>query len=145
MLAARSQSAVGDREWKAMTGQVIAEYAAEASIAGLCRALGLSRSDYYRARSGVAADDADCDVRDQIHGIALEFTAYGYRPMTAELRRRGLVVNHKRVLRLMRDDNLLCLRRRSFVITTDSAHALPIYKNLVPALDVTGLDHLWVA
>jgi len=128
-----------------MTAEVITEFAAQTSIAGLCLALELSRADYYRVRSGVAADDADCDVREQIQRIALEFSSYGYRPMTAELRRRGLVVNHKRVLRLMRQDNLLCLRRRAFVVTTDSAHALPVYTNLVPELSVTGLDQLWVA
>lgn len=128
-----------------MTAEVIREFAAQVSIARLCLALELSRSDYYRVRSGVEASDADCDVRDEIQRIALEFTAYGYRPMTAELRRRGLVVNHKRVLRLMRQDNLLCLRKRAFVVTTDSAHGLPVYKNLVPALNVTGLDQLWVA
>ena len=128
-----------------MTVEVITELAAQASIARLCLALELTRADYYRVRSGVEASDADCDVRDEIQRIALEFTSYGYRPVTAELRRRGLVVNHKRVLRLMRQDNLLCLRKRSFVVTTDSAHGLPIYKNLVPELDVTGLDQLWVA
>lgn len=128
-----------------MTVEVITEFAAESSIAGLCLALELTRADYYRVRSGVAATDADCDVRDEIQRIALEFTAYGYRPMTAELRRRGLLVNHKRVLRLMRQDNLLGLRRRAFVVTTDSAHSLPIYPNLARGLDVRALDQLWVA
>jgi transposase InsO family protein len=128
-----------------MTAEVITEFAAQAPVARLCLALELTRADYYRLRSGVEASDADCDVRDQIHRIALEFSSYGYRPMTAELRRRGLVVNHKRVLRLMREDNLLCLRKRAFVVTTDSAHSLPVYTNLVPGLEVTGLDQLWVA
>ena len=128
-----------------MTAEVITELAGQVSIARLCLALELTRSDYYRVRSGVEATDGDCDVRDEIQRIALEFTAYGYRPMTAELRRRGMVVNHKRVLRLMRQDNLLCLRRRAFVVTTDSAHSLPVYTNLVPELTLTGLDQLWVA
>ena len=66
--------------------------------------------------------------------------------MTAELRRRGWAVNHKRVYRLMRQDNLLCLRRRKFVVTTDSGHGLPVYHQLGPdALTLTGLDQLWVA
>jgi transposase InsO family protein len=128
-----------------MTVEVITELAGQAPVARLCLALDLARADYYRVRSGVEASDVDCDVRDEMQRIALEFTSYGYRPMTAELRRRGMVVNHKRVLRLMRQDNLLCLRRRSFVVTTDSAHGLPIYTNLVPELTLTGLDQLWVA
>jgi putative transposase len=65
--------------------------------------------------------------------------------MTAELQRRGWAVNHKRVYRLMREDNLLCLRRRKFVVTTDSDHGLPVYPNLARTLVVTGLDQLWVA
>jgi putative transposase len=128
-----------------MMAEIITEFAPQTSIARLCSALELSRSDYYRTRSGVEAEDADCDMREQIQRIALEFTSYGYRPMTAALRRRGLVVNHKRVLRLMREDNLLGLRRRAFVVTTDSAHRLPVYRNLVPELTLTGLDQLWVA
>lgn len=77
--------------------------------------------------------------------IALAFPAYGYRRITAQLRREGVVVNHKRVLRLMREDNLLCLRHRRFVATTDSDHGLPVYPNLIPALTLTGINQLWVA
>jgi transposase InsO family protein len=58
---------------------------------------------------------------------------------------RGWAVNHKRVYRLMREDNLLCLRRRKFIVTSDSDHGLPVYPNLVPALQLTGLNQLWVA
>jgi transposase InsO family protein len=65
--------------------------------------------------------------------------------MTAELKRRGWAVNHKRVYRWMREDNLLCLRKRKFVVTTDSDHGLPVSPNLARALVVTGLDQLWVA
>jgi transposase InsO family protein len=65
--------------------------------------------------------------------------------MTAELHREGLVVNHKRVLRIMREDNLLCLRKRRFIKTTDSEHGLPIYPNLAKDLQVTGMDQLWVS
>src|SRR5262250_2204989 len=77
--------------------------------------------------------------------VALEFPSYGWPRMTRELRRRGWKVNHKRVYRLMREDNLLCLRKRKFVVTTDSPHDLPVYPNLVPTLKLTGLDQLWVA
>jgi putative transposase len=84
-------------------------------------------------------------VRDRIQQIALEMPSYGYRRITAQLHREKLDVNHKRVLRLMRADNLLCLRTTPFVHTTDSDHALPIYPNLVSTLEVTGLNQLWIA
>ena len=84
-------------------------------------------------------------LRDAIQHIALEFPSYGWRRMTAELQRQGWAVNHKRVYRWMREDNLLCLRKRRFVITTDSDHGLPVYPNLARAMTLTGLDQLWVA
>jgi transposase InsO family protein len=84
-------------------------------------------------------------LRDAIQRIALEFPSYGWRRMTAELQRQGWAVNHKRVYRRMREDNLLCLRKRRFVVTTDSAHGLPVYPNLARTLRLTGLDQLWVA
>jgi putative transposase len=85
------------------------------------------------------------ELRDAIQKIALEMTAYGYRRITAELHRRRWVVNRKKVLRIMREDNLLCLRRRSFVHTTDSNHRLPVYPNLAKEMVLTGLNQLWVA
>jgi transposase InsO family protein len=84
-------------------------------------------------------------VLDRLQGLALEFPSYGYRRLTAALRREGFVVNHKQVLRLMREDNLLCLRKKPFVSTTDSAHGLPTYPNLAPKLELTSVDQLWVA
>jgi len=85
------------------------------------------------------------ELRDAIQRIALEKPTYGYRRITAQLRRAGRVVNSKRVLRMMREDNLLCLRRRSFVRTTDSDHGLPVYPNLAKGLVLTGINQLWVA
>jgi transposase InsO family protein len=84
-------------------------------------------------------------LRSLIQQVALEWPCYGYRRITAELNRRGQSVNRERVLRLMREDNLLVLRKRRFVHTTNSDHRLPIYPNLVPDLAVTGCDQLWVA
>ena len=84
-------------------------------------------------------------LRDAIQRIALEFPSYGWRRMAAELKRHGWAVNHKRVYRLMREDNLLCLRKRRFVVTTDSSHGLPVYPNLARRMTLTGLDQLWVA
>ena len=85
-------------------------------------------------------------LRDLIQRLALQYPFYGYRRITRELHDRGYDVNHKRVLRLMRADNLLCLRRRkSFVHTTDSQHGFPIYPNLAAELTPTAIDQLWVA
>jgi transposase InsO family protein len=85
------------------------------------------------------------ELRSQIQSIALRWPAYGYRRIQAELERQGWQVNHKRVQRLMRVDNLLCLRRRKFILTTDSKHGLPIYSNLAKDMRLTGINQLWVA
>ena len=85
------------------------------------------------------------ELRDAIQRIALEFPSYGRPRITAELHRRGWAVNHKRVGRIMREDNLLCLRRRKFVVTTDSNHGLRVYPNLAGEMELTGIDQLWVA
>jgi len=108
-----------------------------------CALAGVSRAGFYRLPPGPPRPDLE--LRDALQRIALEFPSYGWPRMTAELQRRGWAVNHKRVYRLMRQDNLLCLRRRKFVVTTDSDHGLPVYPNLARALVVTGLDQLWVA
>ncbi len=114
-----------------------------ASVASTCRALELPRATYYRHLK--PSTDADISVRDLVQQVALEWPSYGYRRITAELHRRDQVVNRKRVLRLMREDNLLCLRTRRFIHTTNSDHRLPVYPNLVPELAVTGCDQLWVS
>lgn len=119
------------------------QQAAAAPVAATCRALELPRSTYYRHLQPSTA--ADVSLRDAIQQVALAWPAYGYRRITAELKRRGHVVNRKRVLHLMREDNLLCLRKRRFVHTTNSDHRLPVYPNLVPELAVTACDQLWVA
>jgi putative transposase len=87
----------------------------------------------------------EMELRDAIQKIAVEMPAYGHRRITAELRRADWVVNRKRVLRIMREDNLLCLRRRAFVRTTNSDHKLPVYPNLAKDLKMNGLNQLWVA
>jgi len=115
------------------------------SLQRLCALATVSRAGFYRWRHTPPAQDADIDLRDQIQRIALEWPCYGWRRVTAELRRRGWRVNHKRVLRIMREDNLLCLRRRKFVLTTDSKHSLPVYPNLSREMVLTGIDQLWVA
>ncbi len=107
---------------------------------------GLSRASFYRFDGDQAPEpDRDMDVRDAIHRIALEWPTYGRPRITEELRRRGLQVNHKRVGRILREDNLLCLRKRKFVVTTDSSHGRKVYPNLANDLELTGIDQLWVA
>ena len=115
------------------------------SIAAICSALSISRSTCRRYLLSPEPVDGDIDLRDRIQRVAIKRSVYGYRRITKELQREGLTVNHKRVLRIMREDNLLCLRKRRFVPTTDSAHELPIYPNLVPTMTLTGIDQLWVA
>ena len=116
----------------------------------LCALAQVSRAGFYRwwhAGSPLGtAEDADIDLRDEIQRIALEWPCYGWRRMRAELRRRGWTVNHKRVRRIMREDNLLCLRRRKFVVTTtDSNHNRPVYPNLAGQMTLSGINQLWVA
>jgi transposase InsO family protein len=115
------------------------------ALGRLCRLAYVSRAGYYRWHCAPPAVDADLDLRDEIQRIALEFPSYGWPRMTAELKRRGWEANHKRVYRIMREDNLLCLRRRKFVVTTDSNHNRPVYPNLARGMVLTGLDQLWVA
>lgn len=107
--------------------------------------LGIGRATLYRHLRTPSPRERDAAVRDRIQQIALEMPSYGYRRITAQLHREKLYVNHKRVLRLMREDNLLCLRRRQFVRTTNSEHDSPIYPNLVATLEVTGINQLWIA
>lgn len=111
----------------------------------LCELGQVSRSGFYRWRQHRPAADRACGLRDALQRVALEFPSYGWPRMTPELQRRGWAVNHKRVYRMMREDNLLCLRRRKFVRTTDSAHPFPVYPNLAREMDVTQMDQLWVA
>ena len=85
------------------------------------------------------------DLRDQIHRIALEWPSYGRPRITAELRQRGWTVNPKRVYRLLGEDNLLCVRKRKFVVTTDSNHGRKVYPNLAADMVLTGVDQLWRA
>lgn len=114
-------------------------------MSALCQMTGLSRAGFYRSRTPRQASPVEMEVRDVMQKIAVESPAYGYRRITAELRHRGFAVNRKRVLRMMREDNLLCVRRRAFVATTDSRHNLPVYPNLAGQMEPTAIHQLWVA
>jgi putative transposase len=107
---------------------------------------GVSRASFYRFGGDSRPQPGpDMDLRDAIQRIALEWPSYGRPRITAELRRRGWEVNPKRVYRLMREDNLLCVRKRKFVVTTDSNHSRKVYPNLAGEMALTGIDQLWVA
>lgn len=105
----------------------------------------VSRSSFYRFDHAGPGQDPDMDLRDAIQKIAVQWPSYGRPRITAELRRRGWTVNPKRVYRLMREDNLLCLRKRKFIVTTDSRHGRKIYPNLAPGMVLTATDQLWRA
>ena len=112
----------------------------------LCGLAGVSRAGFYRHRSAAPESDPNMDLRDEIQRIAVEWPCYGWRRVHAELWRRGWMVNHKPVRRIMREDNLLCIRRRKFVVaTTDSKHDRPVYPNLAKGMKLTGINQLWIA
>src|SRR3989441_712269 len=116
------------------------------AIERMCALAGVSRASYYRHWRRAAPRREQIELRDVLQRLAVAHRHYGYRRLNALLRREGWAVNHKRVLRLMRTDNLLCLRRRAFVpATTDSRHDWRVVPNLARGMQVTGLDQLWVA
>jgi len=110
----------------------------------MCALAKVSRAEFYRFPSARSRGDTEIKLPDAMQVIALEFPSYGWPRMTEELKGCGWAVNHKFVYRLMREDNSLCLRRK-FVVTTDSAHTLPVYPNLAGAMMLTDMDQLWVA
>ena len=115
-------------------------------IGKACQLAGVSRAGFYRQWAKHEPREAETDLRDAIQKIVLANRNYGYRRVTAALRQQGCRENHKRVLRLMRADNLLALQKqRKFVGTTNSRHGLLMYSNLAAGLEVTGIDQLWVA
>jgi transposase InsO family protein len=110
-----------------------------------CSAFSISKPSYYRWKKQKYIPDPDSKLRKIMRKIASEFSKYGYRRMTKELRRRGAEINHKKVLRLMREEKLLVRKRRYRPITTQSNHGLPKYPNLIKNLTLTGLNQAWVS
>ena len=116
------------------------------TIERMCVLARVSRAGFYRWLTAEAPAEEEMEVRAAIHAVVLEHRSrYGYRRVGRELRRRGLVVNHKRVARLMREDNLLAIQPRAWVQTTDSDHELKVYLNLAARMQLTGINQLWVA
>ena len=117
----------------------------ELSVRRLCAAVGVGRTWWYTRPSADEITERDTALRDAIERMVLEFPGYGYRRVTKALQREGWDVNHKRVLRVMRDEALLCQLERRFVRTTDSTHALRTYPNLLAEMVLAGPDQAWVA
>lgn len=116
------------------------------SIERMCQLAQISRAGFYRFLQDRVPREEDMEVRSVIQQIVLEHRRrYGYRRVTVELRRRGILVNHKRVARIMRQDNLLAAQPKQFITTTDSKHELEIYLNLARRMKLTGVNQLWVA
>jgi putative transposase len=148
MLAAHRRTAdAAGIEWKSAVYRKIGEEVIASRCLTIERMVELarvSRASFYRFREE-AKPDRDMDLRDAIQRVALEWPSYGRPRITAELRRRGWTVNPKRVYRLLREDNLLCVRKRKFVLTTDSNHGRKVYPNLASSMVLTGVDQLWRA
>jgi len=112
----------------------------------MCELGRVSRASLYRLGEPAEAEPNEAlKLRDAIQRIALEFPCYGRPRITAELKRSGWKANHKRVRRIMQEDNLLCLRKRRFAVTTDSNHGFHVYPNLAKSMETTGIDQLWIA
>lgn len=115
------------------------------SITAMCETAGHSRAGFYRFLHPEKPCAADMALRGEIQKIAVQWPAYGSRRIREALLPRGWDVTRKRVQRLMREDNLLCVAKRKFVTTTDSEHGLRVYPNLAGSMTITGVDQLWVA
>jgi putative transposase len=116
------------------------------TVERMCQLAGVSRAGYYRHLVEVEPDSEEMELRDAIQRIYLEHRRhYGYRRISAELRHRGMLVNRKRVARLMREDNLIAVSQRKFVVTTDSQHDFQVYLNLAARMEITAVNQLWVA
>jgi hypothetical protein len=116
------------------------------SIERMCLLARVSRSGFYRFLKAHVPREEDTEVRSAIQQVVIQHRfRYGYRRVTAELMRRGMQVNHKRVARIMREDNLLAVQPKEFVTTTDSNDALEIYLNLSRRVRLNSVDQLWVA
>ena len=115
------------------------------SIRRLCQLTETGRTWYYTHPSAADKTARDVDLREAIEQIVLAFSGYGYRRVTAELHRQKWMVNHKRVLRVMREESLLCQLKRHFVVTTNSAHDFRHAPNRIADLPITGLNQVWVA
>jgi len=120
--------------------------ASNADVRHLCRLAGLPRATYYRHLDRRSPETAECELRDQLQRICLRHPFYGYRRVAATLRRQGMVVNAKKVLRLMREDNLLAQRKTPFLKPpAERPRDVLVVPNLVRGLVPSAPDQIWVA
>ena len=117
----------------------------ELSASQMCCLAQITRGQFYRHRRAASVAQSDSQLHKAVKAIALEMPSYGYRRITAQLRRGGRRVNGKTVLRAMRQQELLCKRRRRFVRTTDSQHVHRVYPNVAREMQVTDINQLWIA
>lgn len=121
------------------------------SLTRASQLLQVNRSSYYRwashqqSQQPSGSAQQDLALRDKIQRMAVEFPRYGYRRITVELKRQGIVVNHKKILRLMKEDNLLVVKKRFKPVTTDSNHGFSVYPNLIKNLKITQLNQVWAS
>src|SRR5512136_1920698 len=149
LAAFQGASPSGRGQWsECLYGQVRQAAQDGGQVKRCCRWVAVNRSGYYRRLQPIMVDGEELELRSRIQKIAVEWPAYGYRRITRELRDRGCRVNRKRVLRIMRADNLLCLRRKAFWRpTTNSAHRWPVFANVAAERKsrLSGANQLWVA
>jgi transposase InsO family protein len=119
------------------------------SINRATQLLNVNRSGFYKWKTRSISNPKllvyEMKVKNEIQKIAIEFPRYGYRRITAELRNRGLTVNHKKILRFMKEDNLLCVKKRFKPLTTNSNHNFMKYPNMLTDLDITGPNQVWAS
>lgn len=149
LAANRGKAAEARRDFRASVYEQIQRVdgqQGELTIERQCQLGTVSRAGYYRSFQAAAPHEEEAELRDALQRIALENRAYGYRRVTHELRAQGWPVNHKRVARLMRNDQLLAVRKRRFVpVTTQSQHSFEVYLNVARQLRTTAVNQLWVA
>jgi putative transposase len=149
LAAHRATADAAGVDWKSAVYQKVEEEVKAEGGLAILRMVELgrvSRSGFYRFDDRAEpGSERHMDLRDAIQRIALAWPSYGRPRITAELRRQNWTVNPKLVYRLMREDNLLCVRKRKFVVTTDSNHTRRIYPNLAPNLILTATNQLWRA
>ena len=119
------------------------------SLSHASHLLDVNRTSYYKwvSRQGQqpSGSTSDLSLRDMVQRLAVEFPRYGYRRITIELKRQSVLVNHKKILRLMKEDNLLCVKKRFKPVTTDSNHGFSVYPNLIKNLEITQLNQVWAS
>ena len=111
----------------------------------MCELAGVSRASFYREWEQRAPDEARVALRDAVQRISLSDRKMGYRPVTELVKRAGFVVGEEKVREIRRTDNLLAVRRRKFVVTTDGNHRFRVHPNLAESMEVAAINQLWVA